>query len=41
MSKRESRLLIEDILDSGHKILDYTKGLSFEEFLRDSKQLMQ
>ncbi len=37
MSKRESRLLIEDILDSGHKILDYTKGLSFEEFLRDSK----
>jgi len=37
MSKRESRLLIEDILDSGHKILDYTKGLSFEDFLRDSK----
>ena len=37
MSKRESRLLIEDILDSGHKILDYTKSLSFEDFLRDSK----
>jgi uncharacterized protein with HEPN domain len=37
MSKRESKLLIEDILESGQKILDYTKGLTYEEFLKDSK----
>ena len=37
MSKRQPKLLIEDILDSGHKILGYTKGLTFDEFLSDSK----
>src|ERR1041385_2999011 len=37
MSKRTPNLLIEDIIDSGSKILDYTKNLSFEDFLKDSK----
>jgi len=37
MSKREPRLLVGDILESVHKILDYTAGLNFEEFTRDSK----
>jgi len=37
MSKRTVNLLIEDIIDSGLKILDYTKGLSFEDFIDDSK----
>ena len=37
MSRRTPELLIEDIIDSGSKILDYTKDLSFEDFLADSK----
>lgn len=32
MSKREAKLLVSDILESAHKILDYTAGLSFEDF---------
>ncbi len=39
MSKRDPQLLIEDIIDSGNKILDYSKGLSFEEFINDSKTI--
>lgn len=39
MSKRESLLLIEDIIDSGNKILDYTNSLSFEDFTKDSKTI--
>jgi len=39
MSKRESKLLIEDIIDSGNKILDYTRNLSFENFLNDDKTI--
>jgi len=39
MSKREPQFLIEDIIDSGNKILDYTQGLSFEEFINDSKTI--
>ncbi|GAB3545314.1 HepT-like ribonuclease domain-containing protein [Spirosoma fluminis] len=39
MSKRDSKLLVEDILDSAHKILDYTAELSFEEFIRDDKTI--
>jgi len=31
MSRRTPDLLIEDIIDSGSKILDYTKNLSFED----------
>ncbi len=37
MSKRLPNLLVADILDSAHKIIDYTKGLSFEGFIADSK----
>lgn len=39
MSKRNPELLVEDILESAQKILDYTKKLSFEEFIRDSKTI--
>ena len=37
MSKRDPLLLIGDILESAHKILLYTEGLSYEQFLNDSK----
>jgi uncharacterized protein with HEPN domain len=37
MSKRTPNLLVGDILDSAHKILCYTKDLSFENFINDSK----
>jgi len=37
MSKRIPNLLVADILDSAHKILDYTKELSFDDFKNDSK----
>lgn len=37
MSKRQPKLLIEDILESAYKILDYTRGLSFDHFMNDSK----
>ena len=37
MSKRNPKLLIEDIIESGTKILDYTFGFSFEDFIKDGK----
>jgi len=37
MSKRNQKLLVGDILDSAAKILNYTEGLTFEGFVRDSK----
>jgi uncharacterized protein with HEPN domain len=39
MSKREPTLLVEDIIDSANKILEYTHTLSFEEFINDSKTI--
>ena len=39
MSDRNPKFLIEDILESCYKILDYTKMLSFEEFITDSKTI--
>jgi uncharacterized protein with HEPN domain len=39
MSKRQPNLLIEDIIDSGQKILTYTADLSFDEFVADSKTI--
>lgn len=33
MSKRTPSLLVADILDSAHKILDYTNDLTFENFI--------
>lgn len=37
MSKRSTELLIEDIIESGKKILKYTVGLSYEQFIADEK----
>ena len=37
MSNRSAPLLLADILDSGQKILSYTDGLTFEQFIADSK----
>lgn len=37
MSNRTPVLLVEDILDSGNKIIDYTNDLSFDDFIIDSK----
>ena len=37
MSNRSPQLLLEDIVESANKILLYTAGLSFEEFLVDGK----
>ena len=39
MSKREPLLLIEDIIDSGNKILSYTNNFSFEDFTKDGKTI--
>jgi len=39
MSKRSFSLLIDDIIDSGQKILQYTKDLTFEDFISDSKTI--
>ena len=39
MSKRAPLLLIEDIVDSANKILDYTRNLSFDDFKNDSKTI--
>lgn len=35
MSKREVMVLLDDILVSCQKILKYTKGKSYEEFIKD------
>ena len=37
MSSRTPILLVEDIIESGNKILDYTNNLSFDDFIIDSK----
>lgn len=37
MSKRDPKLLVGDILDSAYKILEYTNGLDFKEFINDGK----
>jgi len=37
MSKRDTKLLVADILESAYKIVAYTKDLSFEQFSTDSK----
>ncbi|MCL2098778.1 MAG: DUF86 domain-containing protein [Bacteroidales bacterium] len=39
MSKRNTQLLVEDILESCHKIMEYTNGISFKEFVADSKTI--
>lgn len=37
MSKRTPSLLLHDISDSGEKILHYTDGLTFKDFISDAK----
>lgn len=37
MSKRRAELLVDDIINSGNKILAYTNNLSFESFIADDK----
>jgi uncharacterized protein with HEPN domain len=37
MSKRTPQLLLDDILTSCERILDYTKNLSYDEFEADNK----
>lgn len=39
MSERNSKLLLEDILESAEKIITYTTGLTYEEFIEDSKTI--
>jgi len=39
MSKRQPHLLIEDIIESGTKILLYTEGLTYDEFINDNKTI--
>ena len=39
MSSREPNLLVEDIIESSNKILEYTQDLSYEEFTKDSKTI--
>ena len=39
MSKRSSNVLLLDMKEASEKILKYTKGLSFEDFLTDDKTI--
>lgn len=41
MSKRNPTLLVADMIESGEKIISYTEGQTFEQFVNDSKQSMQ
>ncbi len=41
MSDRSTQLLIEDIIDSGRKILSYSEGINFDQFTADSKTWMR
>lgn len=37
MSKRDSKLYLEDIIDSAHAIKEFVEGMNFEEFIQDRK----
>lgn len=39
MSSRDPQLLIADMLDAASKILEYTAGFSFDDFMSDSKTI--
>ena len=39
MSKRQPQLLIDDIIESGQKILLYTNDLTFDDFISDNKTI--
>ena len=37
MSRRDTHLLIEDIIEAASKILQYTKDFSYDDFIADPK----
>ena len=39
MSKRNAQLLVGDILDSAANILNYTDGITFDQFKKDGKRI--
>jgi len=39
MSKRDTLLLLDDMLQSAQKIKQYTKGFGYKEFLADNKTI--
>lgn len=39
MSKRNEKLLLEDIVDCASNIFEYTTDMSFEEFINDQKTI--
>lgn len=39
MSKREIELLLEDILEAGNKILSFTAGMNYTDFIADEKTI--
>ena len=39
MSDRDTKLLLEDMLDSALKIRHYTEGLEYESFIADDKTI--
>ncbi|MBS1532750.1 MAG: DUF86 domain-containing protein [Bacteroidetes bacterium] len=39
MSERTPKLLLEDILESARKIIEYTQDLTYDEFITDSKTI--
>jgi uncharacterized protein with HEPN domain len=39
MSERDPQLLVGDILDCAYKIQNYTDGISFKQFIIDSKTI--
>jgi uncharacterized protein with HEPN domain len=41
MSERDPSLLIEDIIDSAKKILNYTTNLSFDDLATTAKRSMR
>ncbi|MEO6453375.1 MAG: DUF86 domain-containing protein [Ginsengibacter sp.] len=39
MSEREIKNLLEDIYDAAEKIIAYTRGMSFDNFMQDEKTI--
>ena len=39
MSERHPKLLLADIMESAGRIFTYTEGLTYEEFIKDSKTI--
>ncbi len=37
MSKRNTKLLLEDIIESGNKIFNYVDGFNFDSFMMDDR----